>query len=426
MTTRSDRLTACFGTPAWAWIRDRLRRNLTNGRPIPQMCNLQNPDPSEWDAATALLGRPASHPGKTLRVPTADLEARLVRAGLCGSLREALETLDGPIHSRPAETRRANAIWDGLAAMFDAEIARWHALLTSQRPDLSALVLSLISLRSTPIQLDRAALRTLCQRDTGCAGELLANLSCVFDVLAGATPTDIPRSQLAASALGDSHALDPDKLLFRAMARLAQQTDVSPRDVWKCYRVLPEEVSSSVLVLNFRFSGSRLAEAINGFADMGEPCRLLLRHCNQLVPHLPQDTVVHVCENPTILEAAAIELGAACPPLICTEGQPSLACQKLLIACGEQSIQLYYHGDFDWGGVRIANYVRRIVPTIKPWRYQTDDYDRLDNGRPLEGLPVEADWDPLLRSAMATKGNAYHEEQLLVDLLADLRHSTTP
>ena len=93
------RLSLAFGTPAWAWLRDRLRRHLTNGRPIPQVCHLQNPDPSEWDAAAALLGRPASRPGRTLRVPTADLESRLVRAGLCSSLREALETLDGPIRS---------------------------------------------------------------------------------------------------------------------------------------------------------------------------------------------------------------------------------------------------------------------------------------------------------------------------------------
>ncbi|MBT3295427.1 MAG: TIGR02679 family protein [Verrucomicrobia bacterium] len=415
------RLSLAFGTPAWAWLRDRLRRHLTNGRPIPQVCHLQNPDPSEWDAAAALLGRPASRPGRTLRVPTADLESRLVRAGLCSSLREALETLDGPIRSLPAETKRENALWDSLVAAFDAEIARWHSRLAERRPDLSALVRSLTRLGSAPRQLDRAALRTLCQRDTDCARELLANLSCVFDVLAGATPADIPRTQLAAAALGDSHALDSDKLLFRAIARLAQQTDVSPRDVWTCYRVLPDEVSSSVLVLNLRFSGNRLAEAVNGFAETGEPCRLLLRHCNQLSLHHPQDSSIYVCENPTVLEAAAIELGAACPPLICTEGQPSFACQKLLDACSEQPYQLYYHGDFDWGGIRIANYVHRIVPTIKPWRFQADDYERLDNGRPLEGKPVDAVWDALLCPAMTTKGQAYHEEQLLGDLLADLR-----
>jgi uncharacterized protein (TIGR02679 family) len=421
MTPTRERLSCCFGTPAWAWLRKRLRQRLTNGRPIPEACNLKNPTPAEWDAATTLLGRPASHPGKTLRVPINELEALLMRAGLCNSLHEALETLDGPIQSQPAETKRVNAIWDDLVAQFDAEIARWHALLTARRPDLSGLARSLSRLRSTPRQLDRAALRTLCQRDATCARNLLDSLTCIFEALANAAPEDIPRTQLAAAALGDSHALDTDTLLFRAIARLTQQTDVPPRDVWTCYRVLPDEVSSSALVLNLHFSGNPLQDAINRFAEAGEPCRLLLRHCNQLTPHVLGDIPVFVCENPSVLEAAAIELGAACPPLICTEGQPSLACQKLLIACHAQRLQLHYHGDFDWGGIRIGNYVHRIAPTIRPWRYQTADYDSLDKGRPLEGTPVDAIWDPHLRPAMTAKGQAYHEEQLLPDLLRDLQ-----
>jgi uncharacterized protein (TIGR02679 family) len=421
MPPNRERLSHCFGTPAWAWLRDRLRQRLTNGHPIPEGCSLQNPTPAQWDAATTLLGRPASQPGKTLRVPTNELETRLVRAGLCASLHEALETLDGPIRSRPEATRRENAIWDELVTAFDAAIANWHALLTTHRPDLSELAHSLSRLRNTPKPLDRAALRTLCQRDATCARELLDSLTSIFNALADAAPAAIPRTQLAAAALGDSHALDSNTLLFRAMARLTQQPDISPRDVWTHYRILPDEVSSSVLVLNLRFRETPLGEAVNRFADAGEPCRLLLRHCNQLTPHLIGTTPIFVCENPSVLEAAAIELGAACPPLICTEGQPALACQKLLIACHEQQLQLRYHGDFDWGGIRIANYLRRIVPTITPWRYQTNDYNCLDHGRPLEGTPVEADWDPHLSPAMQAKGQAYHEEQLLPDLLQDLK-----
>ena len=107
--------------------------------------------------------------------------------------------------------------------------------------------------------------------------------------------------------------------------------------------------------------------------------------------------------------------------MICTEGQPSLACQKLLVGCNEKALKLRYHGDFDWGGIRIANYVNRITPGIKPWRYRASDYETFANGCQLKGSPVDASWDATLRRAMEAGGQAYHEEQLLPVLLADLR-----
>ena len=418
--SRQSRLNLAFGTPAWEWLRVRLRRALTHGKPLPGVCNLRNPGPAEWDAATALLGRPASRPGKTLRVSISDLEARLVRAGLCTSLREALERIDGPIRSRPAEVERENAVWDALVAELHCKVSGWRELLTERRPDLDTLIASLADILNDRRRVDRSALRSLCQRDVAAAESLLADLAAIFKALADAGPTDVPRSHLAACALGDSHALDSDTLLFRALARIAQQPDAAPREAWKTYRVLPDEVSSSVLVLNLRFRGTPLSEAINRFADAGEPCRLLLRQCNQLMPDPHQNSTVHVCENPSVLEAAAIRLGANCAPKICTEGQPTLACQNLLVACGAQSLQMCYHGDFDWGGIRIANYIHRIVPTIMPWRYRTSDYEALTKGSPLEGSPVDACWDPQLRPAMTTRDQAYHEEQLLPSLISDL------
>ncbi len=418
--SRQSRLATSFGAPGWEWLRTRLRRALVNGKPLPKVCSLPNPGSDEWDAATALFGKPASRPGKTLRVSIADLEGRLVRAGLCSSLREALETIDGPIRSRPAEAEREKAVRNALVAGFRSRVADWHDLMAAQRPDLGALTASLTDILRHPGSFDRSALRSLCQRDTAGAEALLADLSSIFRALAEAGPTDIPRTHLAACALGDSHALDGSTLLSRALARITRQTDAAPREIWKTYRILPDEVSSSVLILNLRFHGAPFAEAVNGFADAGEPCRLLLRQCSQLTPEPRQDGAIHVCENPSVLEAAAIRLGAGSAPMICTEGQPSLACQKLLIACDAQSPRMRYHGDFDWGGIRIANYIHRIAPRITPWRYRTGDYEALTNGSPLEGSPVDACWDPQLRPAMTARNQAFHEEQILTDLITDL------
>jgi hypothetical protein len=70
------------------------------------------------------------------------------------------------------------------------------------------------------------------------------------------------------------------------------------------------------------------------------------------VPALPLDRVIHVCENPTIVEVVAERWGrsaatAAAPVLICTSGQPSTAVVDLLTILTANSAECRYHGDFD-------------------------------------------------------------------------------
>jgi hypothetical protein len=44
-------------------------------------------------------------------------------------------------------------------------------------------------------------------------------------------------------------------------------------------------------------------------------------------------------------------------------------------------------------------------------------------GKPLEGRPVDAQWDPGLRDALKRRGTAVHEEQLIEALLHDLHRA---
>lgn len=64
--------------------------------------------------------------------------------------------------------------------------------------------------------------------------------------------------------------------------------------------------------------------------------------------------MVGICENPTVL-AAADTLGPAClPALVCLQGRPSAAALTLLRGLHDRGASLYYHGDFDWRGLRIV------------------------------------------------------------------------
>jgi uncharacterized protein (TIGR02679 family) len=85
-------------------------------------------------------------------------------------------------------------------------------------------------------------------------------------------------------------------------------------------------------------------------------------------------------------------------PLICTDGQPSTACDALLRQVAPPRAAVRHSGDFDWGGLRIAALMRRRYGA-RTWRHDAATYDRallaaadrpasLDQprGRPPEGF----------------------------------------
>ncbi|MER7107451.1 DUF2399 domain-containing protein [Streptomyces sp. NPDC000229] len=132
-----------------------------------------------------------------------------------------------------------------------------------------------------------------------------------------------------------------------------------------------------------------------------------------------------MCENPTVLAAVADALGPACPPLVCLQGQPSSAALTLLRGLHEHGATLHFHGDFDWGGLRIAGVLHRHVPW-RPWRYTAADYRAAVSRNaspplsPLIGAPTETPWEPALAATVAELGVRVEEERELELLLSDL------
>jgi len=94
----------------------------------------------------------------------------------------------------------------------------------------------------------------------------------------------------------------------------------------------------------------------------------------------------------------------------------------MLAQLRDAGIRLRYHGDFDWPGLQIGNRVVRRYGADS-WRFDHDDYlaAASADGRPLRGREVDAIWDDALRGAMARIGTLVDEEQVMDDLLQDLR-----
>jgi uncharacterized protein (TIGR02679 family) len=205
----------------------------------------------------------------------------------------------------------------------------------------------------------------------------------------------------------------------------AREDGLSPaqlrRAEWDCVGIVTDELSTTVLALNLPVVGSDpLARRLAIARECGEPVVLTLR---QLTRH-PASFVsrpVFVCENPAVVLAAANMLGAECPPLVCVNGQPTAAVLRLLTILDDAGCALRYHGDFDWGGLRIANLLWSRFP-VQPWRYDTRSYrDRVSRSSGAHrGTQAEAAWDVELSGAIARQGVRVEEEAVLDDLLGDL------
>jgi uncharacterized protein (TIGR02679 family) len=405
-----------LGTPELAWILDRARRKMERGEPLTGAIRLFTPTAPQCEAFRRLLGRGQLR-GEALVVRLQEIDDLLQKAQLADGLAAAVVELTGPVSNRRAAREVHKSVW---AALFAKWNGRWS--------DWPRLQIWLASLRAT------GALMRIANGNPVQAQELMGQV----DLLLAQLPMPaLTLAELGTRLTGDAHALDEDEPLGRlglqAAAAWADCALVDSaegrRQAWERVGVLVDTVSAPLLVLNLRAAGD--ADSLPGrlldlYAAAGEPARLsvrmLLRHPPRFSPRLTGPRVF-VCENPSIIAAAADRLGARSAPLVCIEGQPRTAARLVLQALRAAGITLQYHGDFDWPGIAIANLILREYGA-EPWRMSALDYRAARPGKPLGDRPVEPTWDCALQEAMLTTNRAVHEEQAMEALLADLSSAT--
>ncbi|WP_018788310.1 DUF2399 domain-containing protein [Micromonospora sp. CNB394] len=248
----------------------------------------------------------------------------------------------------------------------------------------------------------------------------------VIRVLDALPAADEPVPVFADRVLDDTKALTDGPLrglVLRAVAAW-QQTALPvggerERALWESVGLVPDDLASQVLVLNAPATGGLVGRWLTEAAQAGVPIRVTL-HQLRLAPLTMNCDEVYVCENPAVLRAATTALGAQAPPLICTEGVPSVAVHTLLGTAHRAVIR--WRNDFDWVGVRLTAAALQRYPGAVPWRMTAADYlPAAGTGTALLGTPTETPWDHPLGESMRQTGRAVMEERLLDRLLADLR-----
>jgi uncharacterized protein (TIGR02679 family) len=402
--------------PVWAAARERLERTGVQPHGTVVVSGLDRPG---RHALSGLLGRPVVR--GTARVDLATLDAVLRERSGVGGLVAVVSALGGPLRNRAAERSARDAARE---APYDAARV-WlaeHRDVAGQpwvEDWLAAVRRSGLLARAPdpPAELVRAL---------ELSGRLLAG---------GPAAAPVARTGLAATATGDSHALDEGSVLAGLVLRALSVAAGTPlpasaagrRRLWERHGVRPDLVSSTCLVLGLRPRGDgALARRLRQAADAGDPVHVTAWDLERDRLDVPAGTWVLVCENPRVLEAVA-QRYAGRVGMVCTSGMPGLVVVELLTRLAGNGVDLAYHGDFDWPGIAIANRLAAQVGA-RPWRMGAADY--LATARPdgpvLSGAPVLPSWDPGLGAAMSARGVGIHEEAVLEDLLAALDRETPP
>ncbi|MFI6906511.1 TIGR02679 family protein [Nonomuraea sp. NPDC050394] len=404
----SDRLARLLGGDELTWLVDRARTRLERGRPLTGSVSLAGATHGQRRAVETLLGRRAGS-GASLSVSLEEVDRVLRASGACDGLAEAVALLRGPIRDLAALAADRDTAWRtafaGLDAHLDGRVADGQ-VLDGRVADRKVLA-------GWRGWLDSSGLVRRLAPEPADAGSLLDRLVAVLERLPS---TGVPIGRLAAETCGDAHALDDGRPVAtlalsaaRALAGLPYAADGGTdarRAAWAAVGVHLDELSSLVLSLG-----------LPGDPIPGEPHVRTLRQLRRAEPIAAG--LVRLCENPVVVAAAADDLGAACPPLVCVNGRPSAAVWRLLglLAAGGSSFA--YHGDFDWGGVAIAAAVHERVG-FTPWRYDAASYRRAAGAAPLAGRVTPTPWDPPLSEEMRRRAVRVEEELVLAELLSDL------
>ena len=359
---------------------------------------LVNPSPEERDHIGGLLGQHFS--GKALTVSLHHLDERLLAATGQG-LRAWLERAGGPLRDRPLEAAQRERKLDEtfhrlLAGPLAAEgwYVRWLERLKRGR------VTRLLTMDSLA-DLDRA--------------------TAVLEALPAAS-TAMP--VFASRHAGGTKALSQTPLEGLVLGALALRVNTEPptttlarRELWAQFGVALDDLTSTVLLLNVRATGTGLVDdLLNASTAIGMPVRLTLHQLVQATPTLVPEMPVFVCENPAIVRMAAERLGAGSAALVATEGQPSVAFWRLMALCGDR---VWARADFDQDGLRIGGAVIRRLGAI-PWRFDAESYLAAVAENVVQPVVLpETPWDLRLGEVMSGRARVEEEEMLGV-LLADL------
>ena len=134
--------------------------------------------------------------------------------------------------------------------------------------------------------------------------------------------------------------------------------------------IVPDNISSIVHIYGLRLQvDGDWHPAYDAFCRRQEPCAVTMENLQELTAVQPTGDKVYIVENEMVFSYLLKHLEQRNVTLLCTSGQLRSAAVKLIPFLLNSGADIYYSGDIDPDGIRIADRLwRKYGDRIHVWR----------------------------------------------------------
>lgn len=250
------------------------------------------------------------------------------------------------------------------------------------------------------------------------------------------TEEEYPLAVFSAEISGNPHYFDQGttagQLLVHGMCYAARTDYPENAHQWRelllSNGIVPDNISSIVHIYGLRLQiGGDWHPAYDAFCRRQEPCAVTMENLQELTAVQPTGDRVYIVENEMVFSYLLKHLEQKNVTLLCTSGQLRSAAVKLIPFLLDSGAEIYYSGDIDPDGIRIADRLwRKYGDRIHVWRMSGGDYERSLSEEVIGNISMkklETVANPILRETageVRKKKKAGYQENILTDLLEDM------
>lgn len=250
------------------------------------------------------------------------------------------------------------------------------------------------------------------------------------------TEEEYPLAVFSAEISGNPHYFDQGttagQLLVHGMCYAAQTDYPENAHQWRelllSVGIVPDNISSIVHIYGLRLQvRGEWHPAYDAFCRRQEPCAVTMENLQELTAVQPTGDKVYIVENEMVFSYLLKHLEQKKVTLLCTSGQLRSAAVKLMPFLLDSGAEIYYSGDTDPDGIRIADRLwKKYEDRIHVWRMSEEDYVKSLSEEEIGNVSIkklETVENPVLRKTakeVRKKKRAGYQENILKDLLEDM------
>lgn len=247
---------------------------------------------------------------------------------------------------------------------------------------------------------------------------------------------EYPLAVFSAEISGNPHYFDQGttagQLLVHGMCYAAQTEYPENAHQWRelllSGGIVPDNISSIVHIYGLRLQvRGEWHPAYDSFCSLWEPCAVTMENLQELTAVQPTGDKVYIVENEMVFSYLLKHLEQKNVTLLCTSGQLRSAAVKLMSFLLDSGAEIYYSGDTDPDGIRIADRLwKKYGDRIHVWRMSEEDYVKSLSEEEIRNVSLkklETVENPILRRTakeVRKKKRAGYQENILKDLLEDM------